>query len=552
MKASEIQQEIEAIRKSFGKLESPVILRLLNLVEKLYKENQELRKENQALKDELNILKGEQAKPKFKEGKDKKDISSENERKSRKNNSGQNNNTNKKRNRKSKKDLPYHDVDVLEVDKSKLPEDAVFKGYSKKIVQGIKVLMKNMLVKQEIYYSPTQGCFTAEIPQKYKSGYLPEFQNFIIEMKYKYGMTSGNILEFLQKNGFVISAGSISNLLLGNGNRLSPERDSILEAGRVVSDYIQTDTTECIENGDKKQVHVFSGDLFSVFYTKEDRKRASVIDILRFCEKVEDRIYGLNNEFFEIIKSRGVAIKHQIYLEKYHSEQIYTHEEINEIFRPFDSRKNLKSLFYDVAYIAGFHAEVGYPAAQVLLTDDSSVYDHISLVHALCWIHEGRHFKKLNPIVIEFKDELDNFLTQYWDYYHTLLDYKQNPSDDFAKKLENQFDLLFTKVTPYEDLNERIRKLHAKKKQLLTVLKHSSIPLHNNGSELLARLIARYRDICLHTVSEAGTTARDIIYSIYQTAEKLEVNAKEYIIDRISGEYKLPSLADMILNYSTD
>ena len=42
------------------------------------------------------------------------------------------------------------------------------------------------------------------------------------------------------------------------------------------------------------------------------------------------------------------------------------------------------------------------------------------------------------------------------------------------------------------------------------------------------------------------------IYSIYQTAEKLGVSAKEYIIDRISGEYKMQSLADMIQNYSTN
>ena len=72
-------------------------------------------------------------------------------------------------------------------------------------------------------------------------------------------------------------------------------------------------------------------------------------------------------------------------------------------------------------------------------------------LQSLCWIHEGRHFKKLNPLVIEFKDELDDFITQFWNYYHSLLGYKQNPNVDFAKKLEKQFDLLFTKVTSYTD-----------------------------------------------------------------------------------------------------
>jgi len=55
---------------------------LINLVEKLSSENRQLRKENQHLRDENNRLKGEQGKPDIKANtKDKKDISSEKERK---------------------------------------------------------------------------------------------------------------------------------------------------------------------------------------------------------------------------------------------------------------------------------------------------------------------------------------------------------------------------------------------------------------------------------------------------------------------------------------
>ena len=54
---------------------------LLNLVDRLYSENESLREENQLLKDEVNCLKGEQGKPNIKANTRKSDHSSEQERK---------------------------------------------------------------------------------------------------------------------------------------------------------------------------------------------------------------------------------------------------------------------------------------------------------------------------------------------------------------------------------------------------------------------------------------------------------------------------------------
>ena len=112
--------------------------------------------------------------------------------------------------------------------------------------------------------------------------------------------------------------------------------------------------------------------------------------------------------------------------------------------------------------------------------------------------------------------------------------------------MEASFELLFSTVTGYEALDERILKTKLKKESLLLVLQHPTLPLHNNASELGARAQARYRDISFHTMSEAGTQAKDTFMTIVETAKKLTVNTYHYFYDRISQTNAMPSLASLI------
>jgi len=80
----------------------------------------------------------------------------------------------------------------------------------------------------------------------------------------------------------------------------------------------------------------------------------------------------------------------------------------------------------------------------------------------------------------------------------------------------------------------------------LLVLKYPWPPLHNNASELGARVEKRRQDVSLQTKSVKGTKAKDSFLTITQTAKKLGVNAYKYIYDRISKTFSMPSLADLI------
>ncbi len=109
-----------------------------------------------------------------------------------------------------------------------------------------------------------------------------------------------------------------------------------------------------------------------------------------------------------------------------------------------------------------------------------------------------------------------------------------------------EFDEIFSTKTNYPALNDRIQKTRAKKAGMLLILKYPEIELHNNASELGARAQVRKRDVSLHTISDEGTKSQDTFLTITQTAKKLGVNAYDFIFDRISGKFELPSLASLI------
>ena len=141
---------------------------------------------------------------------------------------------------------------------------------------------------------------------------------------------------------------------------------------------------------------------------------------------------------------------------------------------------------------------------------------------------------------------MDTFQERFWNYYASLQDYRAGPTEELAAQLRLEFDELFSTRTGYEALDDRIAKTESKREELLTVLSEPSVPLHNNASELGARVSARRRDVSLHSRSERGARAMDIFTTLVQTSKKLGLSAYAYLRDRMSGAMELPSLAEVI------
>lgn len=130
--------------------------------------------------------------------------------------------------------------------------------------------------------------------------------------------------------------------------------------------------------------------------------------------------------------------------------------------------------------------------------------------------------------------------------YRHLRTYRLSPTPEEATRLAGAFDDLFSTEVEYEDLATRISKTAEKKAELLLVLTHPELPLHNNDSELTVRQRKRKQDVSFGPRTLAGTRTWDTMQSLVGTTKKLGVNIYEYLRDRVTGRRAVPKLADVI------
>jgi hypothetical protein len=515
------------------------IVMLLNLVETLKTENQELREQVQRLRDEINRLKGEQGKPNIKPNRPKRvssDHSSEQERHKPK----------KRRKRRKLDKIKIDRAEELDVEPERLPTDAKFKDYEEVTVQDLSIHTDNVLFRKRKYYSASEGkTYLAELPPGYEGEFGPGIKSLAIVMHFGMQTTEPKIREFFGHFGIQISSGQLSNLLIKDKEPFHAEKDAIYEAGVHSSPWQHIDDTSARVNGQNQHCHIVCNPLYSAYFTTEKKDRLTVIDVLW---NTSERRFLLNDEAFGLLRLLRVSARVIGQLDALPHEQELGEDEFAGLLDqhlPNVGSQQHKWIL-DATAIAAYHAQTEFPVVKLLICDDAPQFKLVTHELFLCWIHEGRHYKKLVPHVAYHRQLLGDFRKRYWDLYDQLLVYRGHPTTEDHRRLADRFDKLFSTVTGYDALDERIAKTKAKKESLLMVLEYPEIPLHNNSAELAARKRVRRRKISFGTRSEDGTKAWDTFATLEATAKKLGISFYEYIYDRLSGTYKMPSLADLI------
>jgi regulator of replication initiation timing len=541
----DIKKALEEVNIDVERIADPavktLIVKLLNIIESLAAENKQLREENQKLRDENNRLKGEKGKPQFRQQtRPSQNYSSEKERNKR-------NQNRKEEPRQKKKDIvEISRVETCRLDKSQLPGDAIFKGYSNVIVQDIVIKTNNIHFQKAIYYSPSlKKTFVASLPNGYEGKFGPFLKSLILELHHASGMTEPALVQFLSNHGVVISNATISRMMTKKQELFHQEKEAIVKAGLPSSVYQQMDDTGARVNGKNHYTHILCNPYYTAYFTRMHKDRLTVLEILTQGELT----FRLNGPSYELMKYLGLPNKTLDRLtQRVTQEAVMQRTEMDELLRelfpdPTKYSTNRRIILEASAIMA--YQQLPH-AAPLLLTDDAPQFKQITKFAALCWVHDGRHYKKLDPIIQYNRKKVDCFLDRYWTYYHQLLSYKKSPTINLANSLSKAFDKLFSTQTGYTPLDERIAKTKMKKDSLLLMLKHPELPLHNNASELGARKQARYRDISLQTKNENGTEAKDTFMTLIETAKKLGVNTFRYLFDRVSKKYEMPSLANLI------
>jgi Transposase IS66 family len=516
-----------------------LVQQLLNVLEDVMADLRAAQAENQRLRDELNRLKGEQGAPAIKANTPQpppKDHSSEQERRKPKTWS---------KGRKTDR-IAIDREQVVQVDPTQLPSEAVFKGYEDVVVQDVIFRTDNVLFHKEKFYSPSQHqTYLASLPPGYCGQFGPGLKSLALVLYFGAQMSEPKVAELLRSVGVQISDGQVSNLLIKGQAPFHAEKEALYQAGLASSPWQHLDDTSTRVNGQNGYCHIVCNPLYTAYFTTAAKDRLTIIDVLT---NHRPRRFLVNAEALGFMEACGLSAVRRQQVEQLPSGTIVdeaTMQALLEAHLPGLGPQQRKWIL-DATAVAAYHAAVELPVVRLLVCDDAPQFTLVTEELALCWVHEGRHYKKLMPYIPRHRALVEDFVQRFWTYYAQLLAYRERPTAAEAARLDGEFEALFATITGYDALDERIAKTQAKKGCLLMVLTHPEIPLHNNPAELGARARVRKRDVSFGPRTHEGAKAWDTFMTLAETATKLGVSFYHYIHDRVSGIYQIPALADII------
>jgi hypothetical protein len=511
---------------------------LLNFIETLVAENAALRLEVQQLRDENARLKGGAAKPDVKAPVPPAppNHSSEAERRTR----------TPRGKPKKNATLTISREQRCVVDPASLPPDAVRHATTAVIVQELLLQPEVIRFVREVWLVPSTGqTITAPLPDGYHGGFGPHIRALTVTLGHGANVSQPALLAFFQDAGVAIGTGTIARWLADHTGQWHDEALAIHRAGLTSSDWQASDQTATRVDGQNEVCHVLGNACFTSYHTRPGGTRQDVLAVLWGQEP----LFRLNDDALAWLAVTSLSPRLQARLllllpweTELSAAELWTRLATGGVQLTAQQRQQVG----DALAVAAYHAQTAMPIVRWLLSDDATVYHDITDVHALCWVHDGRHYAKLSPVVPLHQRLLADFRRDYWAFYRALGAYRAAPTATERTRLSGAFDALVAQRTGYQDLDARIAKTAANRALLLAVLDHPALPLHNNDMELAARRRVRKRDVSFGPQSRAGARAWDTFQTISATAAKLGVRLYRYLCDRLQHPDTTPSLAEQL------
>jgi hypothetical protein len=432
-----------------------------------------------------------------------------------------------------------------------LPEETQPNGYEDFVVQDLKIEAHNVCYRRLRYSLPDGGSRTAPLPAHVQGHFGARLRSYVLYQHHQNGVTQPLIHEELLDLGIDISTGQIDRLLTEGHEQFHEEKDALLPAAREVSSYFQADDTGARHLGKNAYTTVIANPLFASFTTTASKSRVNFLKLLRAPHEE----YVWNADALTYAREQGLSLELRARLagaarkgmRMFSSDKAWERQLAAWKIRGDEPRRIVTeaALFGTLMH---YEMYVGQP----LVSDDAGQFKISGLLHALCWLHAERSIRKLIPLRPREQEAVDNIRDAVWRYYQRLRTYRETPTPPRKAALERDFDRLFQRRTGFADLNEALRRIHAKRGDLLLVLERPEIPLHNNLSESDIREWAKKRKISAGTRSELGRRCRDTFVSLKKTCRKLGVSFWRYLQDRIRGVQELLALPELLRQAARD
>jgi len=512
---------------------TPLVETLLQVNAALQEKVHLLQEQVQALRDEVARLKGQKPKPKIKPSKLREDT-----KKGKNKGKGKGKRPGSKKRSKTK-ELEIHETKVVKPDN--IPEGSEFKGYQDYTVQGLVMEAHNVMYRLERWKTPQGDYVLGNLPCEAVDGHFDStLITFILYQYYHCHVTQPLILEQLHELGIEISSGQINNIITEGKESYHKEKEDILRVGLEVSKYIQVDDTGARHKSKNGFCTHIGNELFAWFQSTESKSRINFLQLLRAGNKD----YVLNEDAIEYMRTHGF-VKAEIQLLIDNLGCVFKNEKRWQILLDaFCITQPNHIRIATEGALLGSALEHGLNPGLIVISDDAGQFN--VLMHALCWIHAERNLAKLVGFNDKQRAELDNTRNQVWDFYQILKMYKDAPSEKKKLEIEERFDEIFTQKPCFSLLRHALERLYRNKSELLLVLQHPDIPLHNNLSECDIREYVKKRKISGSTRSDNGRRCRDTFASLKKTCRKLGISFWEYLKDRVSGTGNIPPIGELI------
>jgi hypothetical protein len=516
---------------------TPLVETLLGLLRQLMDRVAELERGHQELRDENARLKGQKERPDIKPSileKPEKPTDA----------AGDGTGIGRRRGKPTgprTQELVIHET--TKVEPPNLPPGATFRQFEPMVIQDLKLETWNTKYERARYDLPGGGSVLAPLP----AGVLPvegghfgaKLVAFILSQHYQALVTQPVLLEQLWDYGIAISSGQLHCILTENKDHFHKEKAEVLGAGLTTATYIGADDTGARHQGKNGFTTAIGNDLFAYFETTDNKSRRNFLHVLQG----ELRTYVIDETTLVYWNQQGLPEALRNNLMKGPREFAGVEAWEARLAELRISNERHMRIATEGTLLGGL-IDRGVSPNLIVLSDGALQF--VILLHAACWIHAERPLIKMVPHNDAHRAVIETIRGQLWELYKALKTYKLHPDPAQKPILEARFDTLVEQRTGYPNVNQVLKSMRERKADLLRVLEHPEIPLHNNAEESDIREFVKRRKISGGTRSAAGRRCRDTFASHKKTCRKLGVCFWDYLKDRIAGLGRLPRLADLI------
>jgi len=422
------------------------------------------------------------------------------------------------------------------------PPGSVSQGYEDYVVQELVVEARVTRYRRERIQTPDGQTRLAPLPNDVLPGrhFGPNLIRYLLYQHHHCNVTQPLLLEHLREMGIDISAGQINRILTENHAGFHAEKAALLAAGLEVSSYIGVDDTGARHDGKNGYCTAIGNDLFAAFASTDSKSRINFLEVLRGTSTA----YALNEVALAYWERqelpRAVIASLSVGPQQFADENAWQ-ARLQELGITAKWQVRLAT----EGALLGQLIEQGVSPNLVILSDGAGQFD--VLVHASCWVHVERPLARQVPYHEAHRVAIEAVRQQIWELYKDLKAYREQPDPVSKAGLEARFDALVGQKTDYPtSIDNVLAEMRTHKPDLLRVLEHPEVPLHNNGTESIIRGYVKTRKISGSTRSDAGRRCRDTFASLKKTCRKLGVSFWSYLRDRIVGVGTILPLGELI------